>query len=576
MNFRNCTKLLIVTAALGLCGAVFFVVPSVGGEAGTSSASFLKFDPSPRATGMGEAYTSVTQDAYSAWWNPAGLASIEIPEMAATHNASFADVTNQYVSVAYPLRYGSTLGVSMTRMSVAPFQGYDAAGGATRKLEANSSALTGSYARTLIKDEIERPVLNVGVNMKSVSETLDQASAQSMAFDVGAIYYLRPNKYWMSKLPAQEFRFALSARNLGGSMKFDKLAFPLPQSTTFGASWISHPSGAHTLTVSMDNTISNDEKFRTNIGAEYFMFQLFSVRAGYVTGQSIGSGVRMGVGFRLSFMDLDYSLSPFGELGNMQKIGVTFRFGGNRAKQPLTGATARVSGARVLAPKEKIEALKIYANDYVELARKSLDAREYTGAVENLNKAFNLEPQLKDGAWGDTAKRLNALNTRLMLKETPVREQIFKKDTEQSNVAHEAVKAYAEGYELKAFLLAHAALGANPRGDALFEDLLNNLADLTRNTVRRNEIMPRTALAKEKLKKAAKGFYIQQFDMAARECEEVVLIDETNPLGWTRLGSAYYMMGDKVKARKAYEKVLELNPGDSVTRQFMEAQGWKK
>ncbi len=575
MKPRDFKKTFLTAAALLLCGFGFFAVPSVAGEAGTTSGTFLKFDPSPRATGMGESYTSVTQDAYSAWWNPGGLAGLEVSEFAATHNASFGDVTNQYAAFAYPIRYGSTLGVSITRQSVAPFEGWDAEGGKTRKVDAADTAITGSYARTLIKDEISRPVFNVGMNLKSVSSRLDTVTANTMAMDFGAIYHIRPAKYWMSKSPAQEFRIGLAVRNLGGSLKYDTLAFPLPQSSTLGLSWISHPAGAHTLTVSLDQTISNDEAYRVNLGAEYFMFQLLSLRAGYVTGQSIGPGLRLGVGFRLSFMDLDYSMSPFGELGIMHKIGVTMRFGASRAKQPLVGSTARVTKAKVIAPKEKIEALHTYANDYIELARKSIDAREYTSAVDNLNKAFNLEPQLKGGAWGDKARRLSTINNKLLLTETPVREKTFQKDMEQSNVAHEAVVAYIEGSELKAFLLAHAALGANPRGDVMFEELLYSLGTLTRNAVRRDEIMPKVALVKEKLKKAAKGFYIQQFDMAAKECEEVVLLDETNPMGWTRLGSAYYMMGDKAKARKAYEKVLELNPGDAVTRQFMEAQGWK-
>ena len=171
MNFRNYKKLFLNAAAILASVVVFFVVPSFAGEAGTTSAAFLKFDPSPRATGMGEAYTAVTQDAYSAWWNPAGLASVELPEVAATYNASFSDVTNQFASLAYPLSYGSTLGVNVTRQSVAPFQGYDAAGASTRKLVASDTAIAGSYARTLIKDEIDRPVLNVGVNVKSISET---------------------------------------------------------------------------------------------------------------------------------------------------------------------------------------------------------------------------------------------------------------------------------------------------------------------------------------------------------------------------------------------------------------------
>ena len=207
MTTWNVKKIFFSTAALLLCGFGFFSVPVSAGTAGSTSANFLKFDPSPRATGIGGAYTSVTQDAYSAWWNPAGLASIELPELAATHNASFEEVTNQYASFAYPLNYGSTFGLNVTRMSVAPFQGYDAMGGSTRKMDAASTAIGGAYARTIIKDEIERPVFNVGLNVKSVTERLDTVSANTMAVDVGAVYYLRPAKYWMRKIPAQEFRF---------------------------------------------------------------------------------------------------------------------------------------------------------------------------------------------------------------------------------------------------------------------------------------------------------------------------------------------------------------------------------
>jgi hypothetical protein len=64
---------------------------------------------------MGESYTAVTEDAYAAYWNPAGLANMELPEVAATYNASFENVTHQYVSVAYPLKFGSTLGLNLTR-----------------------------------------------------------------------------------------------------------------------------------------------------------------------------------------------------------------------------------------------------------------------------------------------------------------------------------------------------------------------------------------------------------------------------------------------------------------------------
>jgi tetratricopeptide (TPR) repeat protein len=524
---------------------------------------------------MGEAYTSVAEDAYSAYWNPAGLASIERPELAATYDASMQDVANQYISVAYPSRYGSTYSLSINGLSVAPFQGYDAQGTKMSTVDSSDLAVGAGYGRTLAKDEIERPVFNVGGVFKVIRERLDAVSANTAALDLGALYYIRPDNYWMSKVPAQEFRVGLALRNLGPGLKFDKLSSPLPMSATLGGSWRSHPGGSATLTLSLDQTVSNDEKYYAAFGAEYIAFQLLSFRAGYRTGQDIGSGVRFGVGFSLSMMDIDYSMSPFGALGAMQKLGLSMRFGQPAAAQPLAGSTPRVEKAKLVARKENIEKLGLFADDFLALARKDLAARRYVSADGNIKKAFNLEPELKEGEWGDMEKRLAAIIKGVRLGEVPARGEVLAKDTEQSDVGAEAIAAYIAGKDLKAFLLAHAAFGANIRGDAMFEELLYVMGDLVKMQVRRDEILPKNTLIKEKLRKAARYFYIQQFAAAAKECDEVAVIDEKNTVAWSRLGSAYYMMGDKDKAKKAYQKVLELNPNDLVTKQFMDAQGWR-
>lgn len=556
--------------------ALLCAVPARAGDAGYSSAAFLKFSPSPRGTGMGEAFTSITEDAYSAWWNPAGLGSLEEPELAATYNASMEDVTSQYVSAAYPLRYGSTLGISLTRLSVAPFQGYDAQGLKLGKVESSDMAIGVAYGRALAKDEIERPVFNVGAGFKVISETLADASANTAALDLGAVYYIRPDNYWMKKVPAQEFRIGLAVKNIGPGLKFDRRSSPLPMSATLGGSWHSHPGGSDSLILSLDQTFSNDENYYAALGAEYVAFQLVSFRAGYRTGQDIGSGLRVGVGFRLSMLDIDYSMSPYGELGSVHKVGVSMRLGQPAARQPLAGKTQRVGKAKLMARKEKIEKLDGFAKDFLELARKDLAARRYVAAEANIQKAFNLEPELKGGEWGRREKRLAAVIAGLKLAEIPAKEVTLSGKGEQPGIAAEAIDAYIEGKDLKALLLAHAALGTDMRGAPVFEELLYVISDLVRIHVRREEILPREALIKEKLRKAARGFYIQQFDMAAKECEEAAVLDEANPVAWTRLGSAYFMMGDKAKARSAYLKALELNPGDTVTRQFMAAQGWDK
>lgn len=525
---------------------------------------------------MGEAYTSITEDAYSAWWNPAGLAGAEGPELAATYNDSLEGVVHQYVSLVYPLRYGSSLGISVARLSVEPFQGYDAQGVKNGKVESSDLSAGAAYGRTLLKDEIERPVLNVGGGLKVISESLNGASANTAAADLGAVYYVRPANYWMRKVPAQEFRVALVLRNAGPGLKFDKRSSPLPMSVTLGGSWHSHPGGSDSLVCSLDQTYSNDENYFAAFGAEYVAFQLVSLRAGYRTGQAIGSGFRVGVGFRLSLMDIDYSMSPYGELGSMHKVGISMRFGAHPARQPLAGASQRASRAKLIAPRERIEKLDLFAKDFLELAGKDLSARRYVLAAGNMRNAFNLEPDLEKGEWGRRHQRLSAVISGLKLGDIPSRGRILEAGGAQSDIAAETISAYVEGKDLKAFLLAHAAHGADLRGDPMFEELLYIMSDLVKIHVRRDEILPKEALIKEKLRKSAKAFYMQQFDAAAKECEEVAVLDEGNPVAWSRLGSAYFMMGDKEKSREAYGRARQLNPDDAITKKFMETQGWEK
>ncbi len=52
-------------------------------KSGTTAAQFLKINIGPRAMGMGTAFTATASDMSSIYWNPAGLVSIEYPELAA-------------------------------------------------------------------------------------------------------------------------------------------------------------------------------------------------------------------------------------------------------------------------------------------------------------------------------------------------------------------------------------------------------------------------------------------------------------------------------------------------------------
>lgn len=542
---------------------------------GSTGASFLRFTPSPRASGMGESHISVSEDAYSTYWNPAGLAVIELPELSAMYNSSFEGVDTQYLAAAWPLEYGSTLGLGVSRLTVSPFQGYDSIGVRTKLVDSYGLSAGLAYGRALLKDEISRPVFSVGGGIKYIGARLDSASARTFAVDAGAIYNIRPDKYWMSKIPAQEFRLGVAVRNLGAGLKFDKDNTPLPAAVSVGGSWHSHPGGSSSLIISLDNVMQAGDGYYVALGTEYTAFQLLSLRAGLRTGKEIGSGIRAGVGFHLSIVNLDYSMSPFGDLGSMHKFGLSMKFGAPKAAQPLAGETSRAGRAKLIARKEKIEQLHMFAKDFLALAQKNVQERQYVSAIANMKKAFNLEPGLRGGVWGAREKRLGAIVAGLKLAEIPSRENLFAPGPEQADAADEAVRAYMEGKDLKALLLAHAAYGANIRGAAVFEELLTLISDLANIAIRHAEILPKSAMIKHKLEVAGNSFYTGGFKIAAQECEEVLLLDDKNKLAWKRLGSAYFALGDTKEARRAYENVLKLDPADGSVLKFLQLQNWK-
>ena len=556
-----------------LCGWAA-VLPAVAAP-GSTGASFLRFTPSPRATGMGESQVSVTQDAYSAYWNPAGLAAVEAPELAAMYNVSFEDVNTQYLAAAYPLQYGSTLGLGISRLAVAPFQGYDSLGVKTSAVDASGFSAGLSYGKVISKDEISRPVFSAGAGLKYIGSRLGGASASTFALDFGGIYHIRPDNYWLSKIPGQEFRLAAAVRDLGPGLKYDSGSTPLPTALSVGGSWYSHPGGNSELIVSLDNVLQAGDGYYVALGTEFTAFQLLSFRAGFRTGQQAGSGIRAGVGFHLSFIDLDYSMSPFGDLGSMHKFGLSMRFGEGKAAQPLAGPTSRAETASMTAPKDQIEKLQLYANDLLDLARKDIDERRYMEALAEMRRAFNLEPGLRDGAWGGRETRLQAVISGLRIVETEGKEKLFSAPGDQAATAARAVSEYIEGRELLALLLAHAARGADMRGPAVFEELLNVISSLSNLPVRRNEVLPLAAMIQKKLDLSEAAFKQGDFQDAARQCEEVLLLDPAQVLVWKRLGSAYYALGDIEQAKRAYHKVLELDPQDPSVTKFMEVQGWK-
>ncbi len=308
---------------------IFGLASLSAGEPGTTGANFLKIGVGARPIGMGEAFTAVSGDIYSIYWNPAGLIGIRHPEMTFMYNSHFQDITQQFGAYVLPIRKkrkGSLRNTDMTTervfgwafnyLSMKDIDGYDAGGNAIANVKAYDVAGILSYTESLS----ER--ISLGSNLKFVSQKLWEEGSRSYALDLGLLYKRNIGK---SRLKSDSLNLGLCVQNLGTKVKFIQEEGSLPLTMRLGVAYLKTIYG-EPLTISLDGIMPNDNDFYIGMGAEYWIRDLIGLRLGYRTGEDLGSGLRMGIGLNASVLSVDYAFVPYGELGNTHRINLNFKF----------------------------------------------------------------------------------------------------------------------------------------------------------------------------------------------------------------------------------------------------------
>lgn len=79
------------------------------------------------------------------------------------------------------------------------------------------------------------------------------------------------------------------------------------------------------LTAAADVIKTNDGSLRENIGMEYTIGKLFSLRAGYKIGYDLDSWA-FGLGFKLKWVDIDYGMAIMDVLDSTHRTSLTYYF----------------------------------------------------------------------------------------------------------------------------------------------------------------------------------------------------------------------------------------------------------
>jgi len=314
-------------------------------KTGMTAAPFLTIDVGSRSKAMGGAFVAVANDLSSFYWNPAGLANIDKTGITFSHMKWIAEINFDFAGVNIPVGNLGNIGawittVSMPEMEVRTVYEQEGTG---EFFSASDLALGLSYSRNIT----ER--FSIGMNFKYIQEKIYKMTANTTAIDFGTLFRTGFN----------DMVIGMSISNFGGYMQMlgidtqvdyditpgeggnnDRILanlrtenFQLPLTFRVGLAMDIFKSELNYVTIAADAVVPNDNAQYVNIGTEYNLWNLISLRAGYKSllmpnseeGLTLGAGINQSIfgGVKLT---VDYVYGDFGLLNNIQELSLNIYF----------------------------------------------------------------------------------------------------------------------------------------------------------------------------------------------------------------------------------------------------------
>jgi len=312
MRLKNIISV-IMPAALVILRCYDFALAE--NAAGTSAYQFLELGVGARPSAMGEAFSAVSGDVNAVYWNPAGLAGLERPELSMTHALWLQDITYSNIVYGRPA-LGGIVGAAINRLATGNIQKADNTG--TRLAESYGMSDT----MGLVSYTREWRRFSFGANLKYILSRIEDENSHSYAADMGALYSgLRP---WGRKLS-----LGLSLQNAGTKAKYVAEKNSLPVIIRAGCSMEIFRDllvASDLIRVESDTDLHAGMEYSRAIGS-----LVLTARGGYKddTVKELGSlsGLTAGLGIKWSDYQLDYAWNSFTDLGITHRFSLSIKFG---------------------------------------------------------------------------------------------------------------------------------------------------------------------------------------------------------------------------------------------------------
>ncbi len=344
---------IVLALAVGVAGGTVYgqVVPTASSgedfkKVGAAGGQFLKMEVGARAAAMAGAYSGVSDDLTSLFWNPAGIARLDGIAANFSYTQWFADFSHNFVAASMPVgeQFRAALHVvtfTSGDIEVTTVRDPEGTGTFYSRNDLAIGATFGGY----LTDQF-----SFGVTTKFVKEGFSSVSSSGLVFDVGTMYETGING----------INLGFSISNLGSDFSYEGQdlveqveqepslrrretdvtvltnPYPLPLSfragiaadvleSFFDYEVVEDETREHALLLALDFVTLSDTPEQYNVGAEYTWNELLALRAGYKfnhdeLGFSGGLGINyVGGGFAGT---LDYALSTVSTFDLIHRISI--------------------------------------------------------------------------------------------------------------------------------------------------------------------------------------------------------------------------------------------------------------
>ncbi|MEE8577839.1 MAG: PorV/PorQ family protein, partial [candidate division Zixibacteria bacterium] len=265
-----------------------------------------------RALGMGSAYTAITNDPSTIYYNPAGLALLEYQKFSGMHATLFEGTKYDFVGWAYPTSPDDGIGVAIMRIGTGDIvrqSDWQAVG----TFDYSSTQVLLSYGRAF------GPGLSAGLSVKALNQSLSGYSDWAVGADAGMVVGL-----------TSRLDLAVAVRDIiEPTLKLKSSKEEIPRSFAAGLALSDIQLFSNiALNTAVDLVKQADRKLQAHAGAEFLFAEVAAIRSGFDK-----DNFAFGAGVKIKAIQIDYAYRLMDYVDDSHRFSVTFSLGQGRGER---------------------------------------------------------------------------------------------------------------------------------------------------------------------------------------------------------------------------------------------------